>query len=440
MHVRQGYYAFQDYAVQHCLDHFERRTGLESHEDIYQQTMESAREFLAQYSNSIPLNLAELSHQDIAIFFSQLPKNKREMASTLSIEYSTLDIRAIIEQICDADMTPEEKALISSLYGNQITYKCPKIWCDYFSTGFDNNEDRHTHVDSHERPFRCPDEGCFAFQIGCSSKASLEGHMIKYHSPAGEELRFPKAMKPRHNDTLIEAAGRNDLAAMLAFLESGAAVEVAKPTGSKSGLPENVVPICRAAKNGHVEACKLLLEWGAILCGKSISPIMSPMYHAINGNHLDVVYCLLSEAKVGTPAKDLSQWIMTACTSAQPDTVRILVESSHFRSYGKGKWKREVPGWIQAACKNSTHDPNCVAIVKYLLGKGFSNSVWPSAYFDIKKDGANDIVSLLRPMSYEEVRVINPALMDYHTQLMLLEQQNKKLRMMAMQEQNQELA
>ncbi|KAL2272437.1 hypothetical protein FJTKL_06560 [Diaporthe vaccinii] len=191
-HVRQGYYGFQDYAVQHYLHHFERRTGLESHEDIYQQTMEAARKFLAIYSLSIPTNLAEMSYQDMENFFSQFPKDKRERASILSLEFSTLDIRAVIEQVRVEELTPEDKALISNVYGNQITYKCPKIWCDYFSTGFDNNEDRRKHVDSHERPFRCSDEGCFAFKLGYSRKCKLEEHMIQYHGPVEDEVRFPR--------------------------------------------------------------------------------------------------------------------------------------------------------------------------------------------------------------------------------------------------------
>lgn len=427
MHVRQGYYGFQDYAVQHCLDHFEHRTRLESHEDIYQRTMESAREFLATYSLSVPLNLAEMSHQDMANFFSQLPKDKRERASTFSIEYSTLDIRAVIEQVRVEDLTPEEETLISNVYGNQITYKCPKIWCDYFSTGFDNNEDRRKHVDSHERPFRCSDECCFAFQLGYSRKCKLEEHKIKYHSPVEDEVRFPKAMTPRDNDTLLEAAGRNDLDAMLAFLESGILVD-GTLDGSKKHS-ENRIPICRAAKNGNIEACKLLIEWGANLSSHWKD---SPMPFAIDNHDPDLAHCLLSEAKEGIPVVNLSFWIERACQRAQPDTVRILVESSHFRSYGMQEWKPKVPGWIQAACGTSVINTVSVTIVKYLLGKGFPNCVDPKVLSNIKKCGGDYLAGLLRPFAEGE----NPALMDYQRQLMLLEQQNKKRMMMQRQEQD----
>lgn len=430
MHVRQGYYGFQDYAVQHCLDHFERCTGLESHEYINQQAIESAREFLATYSLPVLPNVAGMSHQDIANFFSQLPKAKRERASALSIEALTLEIRSVIEQIRVEDLTPEDEALISNVYGKQITYKCPKLWCDYFSTGFDNNEDRHKHVDSHERPFRCPNEGCFAFQFGYSSKSKLQEHTIKYHSSVGEEVRFPKATRLRDNDTLVQAAGRNDLAAMLVFLESGAAIDGAASTESKQ-RPENRIPICHAAKHGHVEACKLLLEWGANLRDLARIGVDSPMYLAINRNHPDVVHCLLREAKVEIAAADLSGWIQRACSRAQPETVRLLLESSHFRSYGKGEWKLKVPDWIDSACKNSAVNPDNIAIVKYLLGKGFSNKILPESLSDIKNRGGDYMASLLQPMSDEEVRAKNAVLMDYQRKLMLLEQQNKKKLMMA---------
>ncbi|KAK2601326.1 hypothetical protein N8I77_010782 [Diaporthe amygdali] len=128
LHIKEGYYGFQDYAIQHCLDHFESCTGLESHQDILEQTMESAREFLATYSLPIPENLAALSHNDIADFFRQLPKDKRERANRFTIEYRTLDIRTAIEQIRVQDLSPEAKALISNVYGKEVRYKCPKIW------------------------------------------------------------------------------------------------------------------------------------------------------------------------------------------------------------------------------------------------------------------------------------------------------------------------
>lgn len=443
LHIKEGYYGFQDYAVQHCLDHFESCTGLESHQDILEQTMESAREFIATYSLPIPENLAALSHNDIADFFRQLPKDKRERANRFTIEYRTLDIRTAIEQIRVQDLSPEAKALISNVYGKEVRYKCPKIWCDYFLMGFDKHEDRQTHVHSHDRPFRCSEAGCFAFQLGYSSMNELEKHTKTYHSPVGDEPRFPKAIRPR-DDTLMEAAGRNDLAAMLAFLESGISVEGTMTDSKKR--PQNRIPICRAAKSGHVEACKLLLEWGANL-GDSYDN--SPMYVAITHNHPDVVHFLLNWPKVEISNGHLHILVYRACELAQPDTVRILLEWSHFRSRGIEEWKQHAEDWILQACGVTMNHPNNVAIIKYLLEKGFSDSFIPGALFIVEERGGDYLKSLLQPIidlhasadvqTKAQARLLadqrrGNVLQDYQMQLMLLEQQHQKRLMMERQE------
>lgn len=414
LYVRQGYYSFQDYAVQHCLDHFESCTELESHENVLQQLMESARDFLASYSLPIPQNLGALSRRDIRNLFSQLPKDKRERSSTLSIGYRTMDIRTVIERMRAQDLPPEDKALISNVYGKQVTYKCPKIWCDYFSTGFDNSETRQKHVASHERPFRCPDKTCFAFQVGYSSKRKLEEHKMKYHNPVGEEVRFPKAMTPRDNDTLVEAAGRNDLAAMLVFLESGVGIG---GVSSDKQKPETRIPICRAAKNGHVEACKLLLKWGASL-GDFYDN--SPMRFAIEHNHADVIHCLLSGTKVEIPMANLSEWIHQACTHARPDAVRILLESSHFRSRGIEEWEWFARLWMRGACETSVDNPDNVAVVNYLLEKGFSESLQPEVLSMVKQRGGDYLASLMQPIIDVRSSSRENAVEDHKMHLMLL--------------------
>lgn len=394
LHVRQGYFAFQDYAVQYCLDHFERCTRLESQENIFQQTMESAREFLAAYSLPVPQDLAALSHRDLANFFGKLPKDKRERASKFSIGYRTLDIRTVIEQIRTKNLLPEENALIRNLHGKELTYKCPKVWCDCFSNGFDNDEDRQKHVDSHDRPFRCPEEGCFAFQLGYSSEHKLEEHRLKYHSPEDEEVRFPKTIRPRDNDTLVDAAGRNDLSAMLAFSKSGAAVK-RKLIGNKQKLR---IPICRAAENGNVEACKLLLEWGVTLRDFDNFDANSPMHLAIKYSHLDLVHFLVSRPMIGVDHSAMSSWMGQACEQGQPDIVRILLESSHFKSRGIEEWKPYALSWIQRACWKSVDNPDNVAIVEYLLEQGFSDCVHPVVLSTVKNRGGDYMTSLLGPI------------------------------------------
>lgn len=453
-HARQGYYGFQDYAVQYCLYHLQSCTGLESHEYVLQQTMECAREFLAVYSLPTVPNVAALSHHDISNFFNRLPQDKRERSDNFTLGYRTLDIRTVIERIHLEELPPEEKALIRTVYGEEITYKCHKIWCDYFSTGFDKIKDREKHLDSHDRPFCCSEEGCFAFQLGYASKNKLEEHVMKFHIPVEKELQFPQAMRRRHNDTLLNAAGRNDLGAMLALLEAGAPVD---GTSSKA-FPENQFPVCRAAKNGHVEACKLLLEWrgssGGLVSGFSVNLAMNL---AIGHDHPDVVRCLVSEPMIENDPGNFSIWVCRACRQGKSEIVRILLESSSFRAHGVEEWEPFASNWLLQVCYSSADHPDNIAIVKYLLEKGFSGYVRPELLTIVKKLGGEYLESLLRPifdlnassnlqagekaehLAHEHGGGSNHALQYYQMQLLLLEQQDKKRRMMENQERDRYL-
>lgn len=387
-HARQGYYGFQDYAVQHCLYHLQSCNGLEAPEDGLQQTMESARGFLATYSLPAIPDLAALSHHDIFDVFNQLPNDKRERAEKFTLGYQTLDIRTVIERIRLQDLSSADKVLIRNVYGIQVTFKCPKLWCHHFWAGFDKTEDREKHVNSHDRPFSCPEEGCFAFQLGYASKTQLEQHELKHHSNFGDEIQFPKATKPKESDTLADAAARNDVVAMLAFLESGASVDGTSGGDKRKSITR--IPIYRAGRNGHVEACKLLLEWGA-------SNIYSPVDQAITLHHVDVLRCLLSWPTAEPPDDDFARWILTACSLAHIDSLQVLLESWHFTSRGGiEKWKWLAPGCITRACSRSVTHPDNIAIIKYLLEKGFSGMVSQQDVSNAKSRGGDYLASLLQ--------------------------------------------
>lgn len=61
LHARQGYYAFQDYAVQHSWDHFEHSRDMNGTTEpaTSQAAMESAGAFLQSYSVSASLPESE---------------------------------------------------------------------------------------------------------------------------------------------------------------------------------------------------------------------------------------------------------------------------------------------------------------------------------------------------------------------------------------------
>lgn len=390
LHARRGCYGFQDYAVQHCLDHFERRTGLENHDDVLHQTFESARGFLATYSLPVPKNLAELSHHDIASFFGQLPTDKRERADRLTIGFRTLDIRTAIENIRLQDLSPEETEATSNLYGLRANYKCPKIWCDDFSTGFDKDADRRKHVQCHDRHFRCPEASCWAFEFGFPNQIKVEEHIRKHHHPQDEEALFPKAVRQRLSDTLFRATARGDLVAMLAFLDSG--VEATEGD------------LFQSLKDGNIEACKLLIEsLGGVhysLSRQYDSGPQASMNIAITNNQTGVIPLFLSwlSARQGIAGTALSGWIGTACKSGHLEAVQVLMESSYFEARGKENYRQAwgAPSWIETA--SSRRGPEYIDIVRYLLEQGFSDCVTPDALANAHRMKLDDMINLLEPI------------------------------------------
>ncbi|KAJ4393682.1 hypothetical protein N0V93_002897 [Gnomoniopsis smithogilvyi] len=408
--ARKGYFGFQDYAVQHGLKHLEKYFMLETKDDSQEtnrQIWESARDYLSEYSSPVPTNMFELSHGDIVNFIQELPLDDRERANNFSITYRTLDIRRHIEAIRNQDLSPEYMETFENIYGHKAVYKCPKVWCDHFTAGFGNEQDRTRHVRCHERPFRCPEAHCFAFKFGFDTRIKLNEHISKHHKPPGNELLFPKAASKRKNDSLWQAAGRGDLAAVLAILklqpydsqsdDQNAPISRFRTMNPKTGKGwQERDPLYLAARNGHVEICRLLLERGARLnyYGSEWSSPHPPIDIAVQNNLVDVVHLLLSwpELEVSQSSTLLQEWIEQACIHGNLDIFKVLLESpqtagSIFRPGG------HVPAdsWIVSACKGKS-----VGIVKYLLDKGFSESVTPEALSIAEEGEQRDLSSLLQ--------------------------------------------
>lgn len=366
--------------MQHCLGHFERCDGLEivTHEDalpILQHTTEAARDFLAMYSLPTPQNPAALSYADITKFFSQLPKDARERASKFTICYRTLSIRKQLEVLHLQDLPTEDVETINNIYGLQVTYKCPKIWCDCFSNGFENEEERTNHVRCHDRPFCCAEEGCFAFQFGFDTQRKLEKHVTQHHMSPDDEIRFPKTQ--RKDDTLASAARRGDLAAISALLEHP---PFAHPKGFRGD------PLWQAATHGHVEACKLLLDSGFKLEHYSVGV-------AVDRGRSDVVHLFLSWPKLEIATRLLSKWIRRACTIGNLNVLKSLLESPRTQSHPIRDSRSETIVWMSTACQG-----RFTAIVSYLLEAGFSNSVTPEVLIIARNGGREDLISLVEPI------------------------------------------
>ncbi|KAJ4419764.1 hypothetical protein N0V82_004807 [Gnomoniopsis sp. IMI 355080] len=479
-HIRQGYFGFQDYAVQHGLKHFEKAIRLETAVDGQEEfgrSLESTRDYLLEYSLPVPLNITEFLRNDVVQFIEKLPLDERERASKFSITYRTLDIRKQIEALRVQDLPLEDMEVINSVYGHQVAFKCPKIWCVYFATGFGKEQDR-----------------CFAFQFGFDNQNKLNEHVSKHHSSPDSQLLFPKTTRMKKNDSLWQAAKRGDLAAVLEILEFGPQFD--DSTGEHTNPPDYRFkqfdsrtgkgslgrdPLYLAAGNGHVEICQILLKRGAGINYDSRWPSPHPPIDiAVEKKMTDVVHLFLScpelEIEQGSPS--LRGWIRQACLTGDLNLFKLLLESPKTaQSICTPVSPMPADEWIINACKGKS-----IEIVQYLLEGGFSDKVTPEALFIAEEANQWELATLLERilnlpafsqhraeqllrwkgliMEAEQFKVfqhespqaqqviaaqqLDAALQaavpdqkismhDYQLQLMLLDQQNKKRLMMARQ-------
>lgn len=427
---KQGYYAFQDYAVQHCLNHFEKSSAweLREHDAIYRITMKSIEDFVRSYSVSDQHQDTdrEIQYEDIVRLLQDNTADKQHQDAHLSIGRRTIHIRREIENLHRQSLTPEELETIRNLYEPRTVFKCPRIKCVFFSTGFDKEADRARHVDRHDRPFCCPEDSCFAFKLGFDRKERLDEHLRDHHSPLDTGLRFPKPVVLTQQ-ILCNASSRGDVVAISAILDCGLDVN-----GRSVRLRD--FPLYLAAKKGHFEACKLLLERGAKVYLPETRETdvdtpkdtpFPPMDAAVQNRNHNIASLLLPATQLSNEGENrfdinlssLGVWIDSSCVAGDLDMLRILLDTINPH--------HKLPAAITSACIwtpfNHAVENGHLAIIKYVLEIGFTHWVTPSTLFAAEAGRNEEIVRLLEPIlepimnlpsndpaSFTEAEIVSP--------------------------------
>jgi uncharacterized Zn-finger protein len=199
--VLRGDYAFMDYAVLYWVRHLE--AGLvQSHnmDSSIQELAESLDIFLDQhwaspnakfdiskrnsdrlklfkgYSFYEKLEKATVSTRKQLTFFGKMKKD--EIALDLADSVATF--RATLERLLSTTVDGHEKNDLNLKYGDDL-FKCPRLSCQSFSTGFNSADERNRHVEKHERPFRCIELACPGYTFGFTSEIEREKHMRDMH-------------------------------------------------------------------------------------------------------------------------------------------------------------------------------------------------------------------------------------------------------------------
>ena len=324
---RQGYYSFEDYAVAHWLDHVESSTiQLLPPEANSLNCLKNGLElFLMKHGSESPPAVSVSATQgfqsirecnftkrldDLAHLAHQRQSNEQH----LDLETQLQRRRLIYENVVANTNVIGEASQDSLLPDKAGRFKCPKIWCQFFSEGFQQAERRDKHVDQHERPFRCSFEECLYTQLGFGTEKELKRHEKTHPTSQGSEWVFP-TLKPKKKLNILSASKKGDLAAIRRLVGEGANVNERK---SRKGF---VTPLYLAVKHNHPDVVNYLIEQG----GHDPGSFVRSLRNAFNFSETAIIATLLDlardQAMVGTGYEGLRM----AAAIGRADVVPLLV-------------------------------------------------------------------------------------------------------------------
>ncbi|KAL8789346.1 MAG: hypothetical protein Q9195_006873 [Heterodermia aff. obscurata] len=215
--VVEGYYAFQDYATLHWLDHLESlyqtqdQSGITYDKDL----IVAVKEFSERYVNQLgereetpEIVTGYLNNDGPVDYLSPLlaeTKGMRAQDETLAALGPLGDVvkrvRSTIEQFIDTANHDAESIQDMNRYYGLNWYKCPKHPCFYFHEGFHSAELRDRHTERHERPYCCTEPGCPRLKIGFVSEKELKKHVdITHPNPEALSWKFSKVGEKQHQN------------------------------------------------------------------------------------------------------------------------------------------------------------------------------------------------------------------------------------------------
>ncbi|KAI1368069.1 hypothetical protein F5Y08DRAFT_21916 [Xylaria arbuscula] len=213
--TRQGYYAFQDYALAKWGHHLEavikagpHELDIRSAEDFSQvlshfatvyrtelsittdaeerilRAKQDCREFAnCDFYEVLVIIWAHFSQHQLAHFKE---RNKSSLPTLGALLKST---RTILETFGTSNKAEGGIEEIKIRYG-EFLFKCDRFTCDYFYEGFETKEARDNHLKRHDRPYHCPIPGCSVNAFGFSTNKDREKHIRQYHPDETSESRF----------------------------------------------------------------------------------------------------------------------------------------------------------------------------------------------------------------------------------------------------------
>jgi hypothetical protein len=303
-YAMRGYFALQDYAVQHWYGHLLEWARL-ADLSAAQTLARLGGQFLQSYGLASKLGRhfdETMTPAELSALIHVLPEDDSKRNSYFTIERRTLIIRSCIEMLKNEQLEPASHEVLDGLYGPWKTCKCSKSWCFFFTEGMETTEKRQKHTARHDLPFRCHLEDCFAYSLGFDSLPSLSRHKQNYHDTSKEEpVKFP-LIALKEPLTLWEAAKKGDIKMVEAILDTGVDVNQTKPRSRYTDA------LSLAAKHDRMEICQLLIDRGATCHSNGNSHYM--LEAAVDNRNLALLTLFLAQLKTRDARYSVSRGIL----------------------------------------------------------------------------------------------------------------------------------
>ncbi|KAI1745814.1 hypothetical protein F4680DRAFT_465696 [Xylaria scruposa] len=301
-----GYYGIQDYMVSSWQNHL--RISLKPGTKLSPETMKELKVAVGTLFQLLDLNvIPETFLDDWRDSSLELDGINFDHCSQ-RLERSSSMVRAVTEKIRPSGLDARTRDIFLSLNGIP-QYKCPKLDCLMFSHGFQNQNSRDHHVAQHYHQFLCSADGCPRQNIGYASHLELQKHTKEAHANITiQPDLFPRV---RASTDIWSACKDGDIEFVENFSdEKRGDLQVGRR--SKGWL----TPIVIAAKYGHLDICRYLVQRG---CSSLQARIKS---HKCNNTALGVT--------INTRNKELFAFFLNSATKAE---TREFIDGPHFENH-----------------------------------------------------------------------------------------------------------
>ncbi|KAL8828541.1 MAG: hypothetical protein Q9191_002532 [Dirinaria sp. TL-2023a] len=234
--ILRGAYVLLDYAASYWLEHLPRvsvshtKSGyLEDLAHIVENTINLRENETCEGSCSDPAPVVSLKrfeeeapevYEALLHVNSFLRKRWREYSlddgeswvneDPLTISTTQWRVHVLFEEILCS--SPSNHAAMKRQYGSRL-FKCNRLGCPLFRTGFESKPERDRHLRSHNRPYKCDRPNCDFAQMGFGSQARLTAH-LRYHEKPTEGFMAARTESYEDDElelVLLDAVKANDL-------------------------------------------------------------------------------------------------------------------------------------------------------------------------------------------------------------------------------------